>query len=422
MTAPIPTSGIALSEFVRDFQLKTSLVTILLGHQMGTMGSDVAQAEGDGLAFPEKDYGEADGLGERSGIQIWGDIVLVHCFLALVSILWVQGVSGQDTVPMSVGSVSGLVLVEFLKESGTEWIIVSGLRLWGGLSSWMHSTIVLHDGKSAKSFKLRYINLNWQQLEALGQPSCPSIFDDPPRSSSPLSSNYPSSPSKYHNLDSDESASSEESLHAPGVLSGHIGPLHVQKRLAWPAYGPYRRTALSIKDERKFMMLLSRPYCGNSSDTEDGTMDQQVFSRGLERFDQDGVRYVIAYKEAAHETQRACFAVSQWEMEEASQLRRLRQYIHAKERELLNVKTEEVESFVNMLVDRDDNQAAADLDYLVTSHESERIVLDNLDKDLDTLADHVYRTGIPKLLSADSREDRSEFNEADDHKHGSNGG
>ncbi|KAG1875794.1 hypothetical protein F4604DRAFT_1924860 [Suillus subluteus] len=211
-------------------------------------------------------------------------------------------------------------------------------------------------------------------------PRSPSIFDDPPRSSSPLSSNYPSSPSKYHNLDSDESASSEESLHAPGVLSGHIGPLRAQKRLARPAYGPYRRTALSIKDERKFMTLLSRPYCGNSSDTKDGTMDQQVFSRGLEHFDQDG------------------------------------------ERELLNVKTEEVESFVNMLVDRDDNQAAADLDYLVTSHESERIVLDNLDKDLDTLVDHVYHTGIPKLLSADSREDRSEFNEADDHEHGSNGG
>ncbi|KAG1873343.1 hypothetical protein C8R48DRAFT_769783 [Suillus tomentosus] len=253
-------------------------------------------------------------------------------------------------------------------------------------------------------------------------PRSPSIFDDPPRSSSPLSSNYLSSPSKYHNLDSDGSASSEESLQAPAVLSGQVGPLRAQKRLTRPTYGPYRRSALSVKDERKFMKLLSRPYCGNSSDTEDGTMDQQVFSRGLERFDQDGVRYVIAYKEAARETQRARFAVSQWEMEEASQLRRLRQYIHARERELLHAKTEEVESFMNMLVDRDDNQVTADLDYLVTSRESERIALDDLDKDLDTLTDHAFRTGIPKLLSADSSEDRSEFDNTGDHEHEANGG
>ncbi|KAG1899832.1 uncharacterized protein F5891DRAFT_980781 [Suillus fuscotomentosus] len=270
------------------------------------------------------------------------------------------------------------------------------------------------------AFNRRSKNEHPQKLQQKLQISQPSQS----HSSLTQSKDYspPQKPHKYHNLDSDGSASSEESLQAPAVLSGQVGPLRAQKRLTRPTYGPYRRSALSVKDERKFTKLLSRPYCGNSSDTEDGTMDQQVFSRGLERFDQDGVRYVIAYKEAARETQRARFAVSQWEMEEASQLRRLRQYIHARERELLHAKTEEVESFMNMLVDRDDNQVTADLDYLVTSRESERIALDDLDKDLDTLTDHAFRTGIPKLLSADFSEDRSEFDDTGDHEHEANGG
>ncbi|KAG1895944.1 uncharacterized protein F5891DRAFT_983803 [Suillus fuscotomentosus] len=252
------------------------------------------------------------------------------------------------------------------------------------------------------AFNRRSKNEHPQKLQQKLQISQPSQS----HSSLTQSKDYspPQKPHKYHNLDSDGSAPSEESLQAPAVLSGQA------------------ECALSVKDERKFMKLLSRPYCGNSSDTKDGTMDQQVFSRGLEHFDQDGVHYVIAYKEAAHETQRAHFAVSQWEMEEASQLRHLRQYIHARERELLHAKTEEVESFMNMLVDRDDNQVTADLDYLVTSRESERITLDDLDKDLDTLTDHAFRTGILKLLSADSSEDRSEFDDTGDHEHEANGG
>ncbi|KAG1855605.1 hypothetical protein F4604DRAFT_1685703 [Suillus subluteus] len=161
---------------------------------------------------------------------------------------------------------------------------------------------------------------------------------------------------------------------------------------------PYKLTGLSVRDERKFAKLLSKPYCGNSSDTEDGTMDQQVFSHGLERFDQDGVRYVIAYKEAARETQQARFAVSEWEIEEATRLRCLRRYIHAKEKELFNVKAEEVEMFVNMLIDWDDNQVTTDLNHLVACCSSDRAALTKLDNDLDTIADHAFRTSIPNIL------------------------
>ncbi|KAG1888128.1 hypothetical protein F4604DRAFT_1674542 [Suillus subluteus] len=125
------------------------------------------------------------------------------------------------------------------------------------------------------------------------------------------------------------------------------------------------------------------------------------------RFDQDGVRYVITYKEAAHETQWAHFAVSEWEIEEAARLRHLRQYIHAKEKELLNVKAEEVEMFVNMLVDRDDNQVTTDLNHLVTCHSSDCAALTELDNDLDTITDHAFCTGIPNILSADSSGDHS---------------
>ncbi|KAG2356108.1 hypothetical protein BDR07DRAFT_1381017 [Suillus spraguei] len=191
----------------------------------------------------------------------------------------------------------------------------------------------------------------------------------------------PEAPCDEH-LDSDDSPSSGESLHAPGVLSGQVGPLCAKKRLAW-------HSALSVRDEHKFMELLSRPYGDHSSDTEDGTMDQQVFSCSLEHFDQDGVCYVITYKEAAHETQWAHYAVSQWEMEEASQLRHLQPIYSSKE----------VETFVNMLVDGMDDQVTNDLDYLNAHRESELAMLKDHDKDLNTLEEHVFHTGAPKLLS-----------------------
>ncbi|KAG2364754.1 hypothetical protein BDR07DRAFT_1374755 [Suillus spraguei] len=142
-----------------------------------------------------------------------------------------------------------------------------------------------------------------------------------------------------------------------------------------------RCSALSVRDEHKFTGLLSRPYSDHSSDTKD-----------------NGVHYMITYKEAAHETQ--------WEMEEASQLRHLCQYIHVKEKELLNVKAEEVKTFVNMLVDHMDDQ-----------------VTNDLDKDLDTLEEHVFRTSALKLLSGNSSEDQSssEINGGDE-KHRANGG
>ncbi|KAG2359883.1 hypothetical protein BDR07DRAFT_1487711 [Suillus spraguei] len=104
-------------------------------------------------------------------------------------------------------------------------------------------------------------------------------------------------------------------------------------------------------------------------------------------------------------------------MEEASQLRRLHQYIHAKEKELFSVKAEEVELFMNMLVDWDDDEVVADFDYLATSTESERIALNNLDKDLNALVDHAFHTGIPKVLSADSCKGQSEDDDAGDCKH-----
>ncbi|KAG1769596.1 hypothetical protein EDD22DRAFT_843519 [Suillus occidentalis] len=177
---------------------------------------------------------------------------------------------------------------------------------------------------------------------------------------------------------------------------GSIGPLRSPKKAT--GFQPYR--TLSTKEERMFANMIGRrtiydDSSSSSSDSDPSDTNLNIFSRGIRSFNREGVRRVLAYKEAAREHRRARVEASAWEMEEMKQLQQVIEYIGDTERDKWEIAANEAEVFKHLLIDYDERQASENVACLSVICPKEQSELDVIDDELDELQLHAIRTNLP---------------------------
>jgi hypothetical protein len=113
----------------------------------------------------------------------------------------------------------------------------------------------------------------------------------------------------------------------------------------------------------------------------------------MRSFSREGVRRMLAYKEAAREHRRARIEASAWELEEMIQLQQVIEYVGDTEQEQWKSRAHEAEIVRRLLFDG--REVTENITQLTAIRPKEQFELDALDNQLDDLKLHAIRTGLP---------------------------